>query len=95
MVTYIYTQRNLKWNMISDLTLLTAARRSTITELQVLDPSLFVWIDETGYDCRNSMRKFGCGIKGKPPKDHSLKSRRKQFSAIGILCTNGIDTVQV
>ena len=66
-----------------------------IAEMQVLDPSLFVWIDETGCDRRNCLRKFGYGIRGQPPKYHSLKLRGKHFSAIAIMSTNGIEDVYI
>ena len=40
--------------------------------MDMLDPSMLIWIDETGSDRRNALRKYGYGIRGQPPQDHSL-----------------------
>ena len=50
---------------------------------------MMVWVDETGCDLRNAMRKYGYGIRGMPPQDYTLKLRGKRYSAEGILTTEG------
>ena len=54
---------------------------------------MFLWIDETGCDLRNAVRKYGYGIRGLLPQDYSLKLRGKRYSAIGILSSEGIKDV--
>lgn len=64
-------------------------------EFNYFNPSMIVWIDETGFDKRNSLRKYGYGIRGLPPVSHSLKLRGKRYSAITILSTAGVEDVHI
>lgn len=64
-------------------------------EFDYIDPFMIVWIDETGFDRRNSLRKFGYGIRGLPPVNYSLKLRGRRYSAIGILSTDGVEDVYI
>ena len=41
---------------------------------------MFVFIDETGADCRNVLRKHGYSARGKQPQNHSLLVRRERES---------------
>ena len=36
------------------------------------DPSMLLWIDESGCDRCHSMRKRAYAIRGKPPRDHRI-----------------------
>lgn len=45
-------------------------------------PELFVFIDETGADRRDSMRKFAYSLKGKPAVASKLMIRGQRVSAI-------------
>ena len=56
-----------------------------IAEMAVLDSSTIVWIDETGCDRRNALRKYGYGIRGQTPQDYQLKLREVRYSAISPL----------
>ena len=56
-------------------------------EISNFDPNMIVWVDETGCEHRNSLRKHGYGIRGMPPQDFALKLRGKRYSATGILTT--------
>lgn len=47
-------------------------------ECNIFDPALMVWIDESGFDRRNSQRKYGYGIRGLPPRNFSLQIRGKR-----------------
>ena len=53
---------------------------------------MLLWIDETGCDSRNALRKHGYGIRGLQPQDYSLG---KRYSAFGILSTEGIKDVYI
>ena len=48
-------------------------------------PELFVFVDETGTDRRDSMRKFGYGLRGMPPVSQKLLSRRQRVSTIAAI----------
>ena len=56
---------------------------------------MFLWIDETGCDLQNALRKYGYAIRGLPPQDYSLTLRGKRYSAIGILSMEGIKDVYI
>ena len=64
-------------------------------ECNTFDPALMVWIDESGFDRRNSQRKYGYGIRGLPPRNFSLQIRGKRYTAIAILSTEGIEDVYI
>lgn len=64
-------------------------------EIATFDPNMIVWVDETGCEHRNSLRKYGYGIRGMPPQDFALKLRGKRYSAIGILTTGGVEDVYI
>ena len=49
-------------------------------------PELFVFIDETGTDRRDSMRKFGYGLRGMPPVSQKLLVRGQRVSTIAAIC---------
>ena len=67
-----------------------------MAEVMMVFPSkLCVWIDETGCDRRNALRKYGYGIRGHTPHDFSLKLRGKRYSAISILSTEGIEDTYI
>lgn len=72
-----------------------AKRAEFETEMNILDTSMMIWIDEVRSDWRiwNSLRKYGCGIRGLPPQDYSLQLRGKHYSAIDIMSTEGIEDV--
>ena len=52
--------------------------------MYMYDPAMFPWIDETGCDLRNSMRKYGYSIKGVPPRNHGLMVRGTRYSTIPV-----------
>ena len=50
-------------------------RARFMAQASVYDPSMLVWLDESGCDRRNSMRKRAYSIRGKTPRDHCLLAR--------------------
>lgn len=63
-------------------------------EFNCYDPTLIVWIDESGFNKRNALRKYGYGIRGVPPRDFTLMLRGKRYSSIAILSTEGVEDVK-
>ena len=50
-----------------------------MVEIELFDPEMLVFIDETGCDKRNLLRQYGHGIRGLTPVTH-----------INLLCTEGV-----
>ena len=70
-------------------------RARYMSEISIYDPSMFIWIDETGCDRRNSMRRYGYSMKGLPPRDHRLLVRGTRYSAIPVMSMQGILDVEI
>ena len=62
-------------------------------QVSIYDPSLLVWLDESGCDKRNTVRKYGYSIRGIPLCDQRLLVRGTRFSAIPIISTAGVHDV--
>ena len=73
-----------------------AIQRSTVerirfmTEIQVFDPHMLVFLDETGCDKRNALRKFGYNIRGIQPRNVQFLVRGQRMNSIGIINYEGV-----
>ena len=56
---------------------------------------MFVWIDETGSDARDHMRKFGYALRGMTPTAHRLLARGQRVNAIAALASSGVVAVDL
>ena len=54
------------------------------------DPSMFLWLDESGCDRCNTLRKYGYSIRGTCPVDHRLLVRGTQYSALPVMSITGL-----
>ena len=63
--------------------------------MMMFHSNMCLWIDETGCDRRNAVRKYGYAIRGCTPQDFSLKLRGKRHSAISILSTDGVEDTYI
>ena len=61
-----------------------------MSDISVYDPKMIIWIDESGCDRRNSLRKFAYTLRGLPPKEFSLLVRGTRYSAIAAATIKGI-----
>ena len=61
-----------------------------IAEATVYRPEMLVFIDETGADNRNLVRKYGYSMTGKPLKTHSFFVRGERVSAIACISMAGL-----
>ena len=50
----------------------------------------FVWIDESGSDTRNYIRKFGYSVRGTTPVSHRFFYRGKRTNAIAAISSTGL-----
>lgn len=62
-------------------------------EISVYDPTMLVWLDETGCDRRNTIRKYGYSICGLPLSDHRLLVRGVRYTAIPVVSLEGVHDV--
>ena len=69
-------------------------RGEFMAEVQMYNPEQFVWIDETGCDKRDSIRKYGYAMMGERPVYHRFLHRGQRVSAIAALCTDGVIAVE-
>ena len=56
---------------------------------------MLLWVDETGFDNGNLLRKFGDGIRGQSPQDHTLMLRGKHYLAVAVLSNERIEDVYI
>ena len=66
-----------------------------MAQIPIYDPSMLVWIDETGCDQLSSLRKYGCSIKGIPPQDHRILVHGKKYSTISVMAVEGVRDVDI
>ena len=70
-------------------------RQQFTTDVSVYKPEMFVFIDETGADRRNILRRYGYSLRGLPLKQHTLLARGECVSGIAILSAKGILDVSI
>lgn len=59
------------------------------------DVNMFVWLDETGTDRRDQLRKYGYALRGVTPTYHRLLCRGERLNAIATMSVQGIVVVEV
>ena len=65
-------------------------RAKFMAEVSMYDPSMLLWIDESGCDLRNCKRNRGYSLRGMTPQDHRLLIRGTRYSAIPVMSLDGI-----
>ena len=66
-----------------------------MADLSMFEPEMIVWLDETGSDRRNSIRAYGCGLRGLTPVTHKLQVWGKRITAIGVMSMRGIEDAYI
>ena len=56
---------------------------------------MIIFVDEIGTDARDKIRKYGYGVRGKPPVAQKLLVRGQHFSSIAIMSTARVLDFQV
>ena len=56
---------------------------------------MFVWVDETGTDKRDQLRKYGYALRGTTPVYHRFLSRGDRVNAIAAITSSGLLTVEL
>ena len=65
-------------------------RADYTTEMQYFDVHQLVWLDETGCDKRDHIRRMGYDLRGERPVCKRLLHRGQRISAITAMCTDGV-----
>ena len=59
-------------------------------DVAMYKPEMLIFLDETGSDKRNSLRKYGYSLRGKPAVSQKLLVRGKRVSAIAFMSVCGM-----
>ncbi|MDD9817574.1 MAG: hypothetical protein OXU61_05515, partial [Gammaproteobacteria bacterium] len=59
-------------------------RQQYVSDISIYNPEMLVFLDETGADCRNTMRKYGYSLRGMPLVSHQLLVRGERVSAAAL-----------
>ena len=70
-------------------------RAKFMANISKYDPSMFVWLDESGFDRRQTIRKYAYSMRGIPLEDHRILVRGTRYSAIPIMSLEGIHDVYI
>ena len=68
-------------------------RAQYMAEISLFDPCTLVWVDESGFRQRNSIRAYGYSLRGLRAEDHQLKLGKSRINAIGIMSYQGMEDV--
>ena len=70
-------------------------RQKFILDMSVYNPEMLIFLDETGADRRDILRKYGYSMRGKPAERHTLLVRGDRVSAIANISINGLLDIDV
>ena len=70
-------------------------RQKFMLDVSAYNSDMFIFLDETGADRRNTIRKYGYSMRGKTPQKHTLLVRGEHVSGIGIISVNGLLDVSI
>ena len=66
-----------------------------MAEMQFFSVDQIVWLDKTGCDKRDHMRKFGYAMKGERPVYNHILHRGQRISSVAAMCSDGVIAVEV
>ena len=67
-----------------------ALRGAFIAQCCLLNPNMLVWVDETGTDRRDNIRRYGYALRGTRAVSHRILSRGKRINVMAAMSTSGI-----
>ena len=59
-------------------------------DVSVYKPEMLVFLDETGADSRNTTRKYGYSVRGRPARNYELFARGQHISVIAFMSVKGL-----
>lgn len=66
------------------------SRQLYISDMSLYSPEMLIFVDETGADRRDTIRKHGYSMRGKPLVSHKLLIRGEHVSAIACISLAGV-----
>ena len=66
-----------------------------MAEMQFFSIEQIVWLDETGSDNRDHVRKMGYAMRGERPVYHRILHRGRRVSAIAAMCSDGVIALEL
>ncbi len=70
-------------------------RGAFMAQCMLYKREMFVWVDESGSDARNHVRKFGYALRGVTPTNHRFLSRGQRVNAIAAMSTAGVIALEL
>ena len=64
-------------------------RAQFVSDVSIYEPEMLMFLDETGADRRDSLRKYGYSLRGRPVQSQKLLVRGEHISAIAFMSVNG------
>ena len=64
-----------------------------MAEISLFDPVTLVWVDESRYNCENTVRAYCYSLRGMRAIDHQLKQGRVRINSVGIMSYHGMEDV--
>lgn len=61
-----------------------------VFDIRIFSPDMLVFVDETGTDRCDTLRRYGYSLRGKPAKAFSTNSRGNHLSALAATSTEGV-----
>ena len=68
-------------------------RAKFVADISIFDPRMFLWVDESGFRQRNSIRNYGYSLRGMRAEDHQLKLGRASVNAIAVMSHEGVNDI--
>ena len=65
-------------------------RQQYVQDISVYSSDMLIFVDETGADRRNVIRKYGYSLRGKPLHNHTMLVRGERVSAIACMSVAGL-----
>ena len=66
-----------------------------LSEIALLDPDMFIFVDESGTDKLLSLRRYGYSLQGTHAVTEKRLVRGKRFSSIAAICIDGVIDVDI
>lgn len=70
-------------------------RSQFVSDVSIYNPDMLIFLDESGCDRRDYMRKYGYSLRGRPPVCHKILARGEHLSLITFMSTSGVLDCQV
>lgn len=70
-------------------------RRQFVTDVSLYAQDTLIFIDETGTNCTDTLRKFSYSLRGKPVRAQKLLVRGEHVSAIATISTKGLLALKI